>query len=207
MSRRRDISENFQPPVRVLPSELLKRTGPGTRQIFCEKFFKIEVLQTASLVSASEMASFLGKNEMEISRLGARGVLVRSPDPDDKRKFLYDLAGSVRGYIAFLTAPAEKAKTRFLLEKGRNARLQRELMSLDLAVRASRVVPREPLMKLLTEHLTSYRRVLESMPARVAAEVAENEEERAGLQTVLEHEVNEALRVLMKLLTEEILGG
>jgi hypothetical protein len=147
-------------------------------------------------VSAAFLADFLATSETKISRLGKAGHLSRIPNPANAREFLYDLRGSVRGYIGFLLAPRERAVARFTLEKARTQKLMSEKLRLEIAIKSGAVIPRDGLLKELSERLSIYKRRLKAVPARVSGAYAETEESRRGLERLLENEVNDTLSVL-----------
>jgi hypothetical protein len=72
---------------------------------------------------------------MDIARLGKAGVLARIPDPANKRQFLYDLRQSVRGCVAHLNTPAEKAQARFALAKAMTEKHRARKLSLEIAIK------------------------------------------------------------------------
>jgi len=138
----------------------------------------------------------LGKSESDISDLGKKHIVSRIPNPENRREFLYDLHLSVRGYIAHLTAPTERAAARFTLEKARTQKLMSEKLSLEIAIKSGKVVQRETLLKELVEQFSRFKRRLSAIPARVAGSFAETEKERRELERILEAEVSDSLSVL-----------
>ncbi len=147
---------------------------------------------TDGYITAAELADFLGKSEMDIGRLGKAGVLSRKPDPANRRMFLYDLRLSVRGYVAHLNAPTERAAAMFTREKAKTEKYRAQKLALEIAIKGGKLVPREALLKQIVVGLSTFKRRLSAVPARVAGSFAETEKERRELERLLEVEVNDS---------------
>jgi hypothetical protein len=154
--------------------------------------------------TAADLGDFLGKSEMDIARLGKAGILVRKPDPQNRRAFLYELRGSVRGYVAHLAAPTVRAQGQFVREKARTQKVARQRLELEIGIKNGRLVPREGLLRELTSRFLVFKRRLRAVPTRVSGAFARNEEERRKLEAFLEIEVEDSLAVLARIFGDDV---
>jgi hypothetical protein len=155
----------------------------------------------ADYVSALELASWLGLDEMAISRLGKSGVLLRIEDPANKRGYLYELEENVRRYIAHLRGPSLKAQEAFILERAKTEKYKAQKLRIEVAVRNGGLVPSDKLYQEHAGKLALFKQRLSAIPARVSGSVAESETARRELEAVLAAEINSSLSVLADILT------
>lgn len=153
-----------------------------------------------SYLRGPELAEWLGLSEKVISDLGKKQVLVRKPDPANRREFLYEVRSSVRGYIASLRAPLEKAQLAFTLEKARTEKYRAQKLALEIAAKGGKLVEREAMLKGIVEGLVAFKRRLSAVPTRVSGAFASSAQERRRLEELLEKEVNDTLEVLVSIL-------
>ena len=110
------------------------------------------------------------------------------------------MRSSVRGYIASLRAPLEKAQLAFTLEKARTEKYRAQKLALEIAAKGGKLVEREAMLKGIVEGLVAFKRRLSAVPTRVSGAFASSAQERRRLEELLEKEVNDTLEVLVSIL-------
>lgn len=137
------------------------------------------------IVSRRSLAEILNLSERRITQLVTAGVLPA------RGLAGFDLAASVRGYIAFLGTHGGDLKT----ERTRCAKLKADLLQLQVKERTGELVEKAEVER---EQFTLYRRVrdgLQNIPSRVSGIVAA-ELDQAKIFQILTKEIHQTLTAL-----------
>src|SRR6516164_1693733 len=123
-------------------------------------------------VHAVDLARLLKTNEVEISRLVRSSVLVRVPDPNKGKAFLYPCLENVTRYVEFHRGKREAIHQEFLREKAGRERAARVRLEMENRSRAGELVDKATLFARLEPIVIAYREHMLSRAERLARELA-----------------------------------
>lgn len=132
-------------------------------------------------VSLNEIAVLCGVNIRTIQRLTQEGVLTAEPDPHDRRRKVWPLAGSMQAYIEHRLAQAEtnrrSARMMELEEKKLEAETelkesQRDLHVIKTEIATGKYLPVEQVQLDYSRFFVVLKKFLLAIPSRVTGMIA-----------------------------------
>lgn len=159
-------------------------------------------------VNIGDLAAVLGVNIRTVQRLAQEGVVEARPDPQDKRRKVYDLTQAVPAYLAHQiekSAGRERAARMQALEEEKLAAevglksSQRDLHQLKTEIASGRYLPVEQVQLDYEQFFVVLKKFLMAIPARVGAQIAPYMDAVAarGLEKDLADEMGELLRTFV----------
>jgi hypothetical protein len=123
-------------------------------------------------VRGIDLSRLLKTNEMEISRLARSAVLVRVPDPNKSKAFLYPCFENVTRFVEFHRSRREAIHQEFLREKAGRERATR--MKIEMANRqhAGELVDKAKLISQLEPIVVAFRQQMLSRAARLERQLS-----------------------------------
>jgi hypothetical protein len=123
-------------------------------------------------VHAVDLARLLKTNEVEISRLVRSSVLVRVPDPNKGKAFLYPCMENVTRFVEFHRGKREAIHQEFLREKAGRERATRLKVEMFNRERAGELVDKAKLIARVEPIIAAYREQMLSRADRLERELA-----------------------------------
>jgi hypothetical protein len=123
-------------------------------------------------IHAVDLARLLKTNEVEISRLVRSSVLVRVPNPNKSKAFLYPCLENVTRFVEFHRGKREAIHQEFLREKAGRERATRLKVEMFNRERAGELVDKAKLIARVEPIIVAYREQMLSRADRLERELA-----------------------------------
>jgi hypothetical protein len=149
-------------------------------------------------VRAVDLARLLKATENEISRLVRSGVLVRIPDPNQHKAFLYPCLESVTRFVEFRHGKRETLHQEFLAEKSGREKAQRLAIEMTNRQRGGELVDKARLIQKLEPVVIAFRESLLARTDRLVGELSRTKSAKSKVAKLREADL-EALHVLSDL--------
>jgi hypothetical protein len=130
------------------------------------------------LVRAVDLARLLKTTEMEISRLARSGVLVRVPDPDKSKAFLFPCLENVTRFAEFRSGKREAIHQKFLEEKAGREHATRLRIEMENRRAGGELVDKRALIGELVPIVTAFREQMLARADRVEREITRTKSRR-----------------------------
>ena len=157
-------------------TSLTIRMLPGVRPVYGRMWRSLK-MQLGSIekdfyVRAVDLARLLKATENEISRLVRSGVLVRIPDPNQRKAFLYPCLESVTRFVEFRHGKRETLHQEFLEEKSGREKAQRLAIEMTNRQRGGELVDKARLIQKLEPVVIAFRESLLARTDRLVGELS-----------------------------------
>ena len=135
-------------------------------------------------VHAVDLARLLKTNEVEISRLVRSSVLMRVPDPNKNKAFLYPCLENVTRFVEFYCGKREAIHQQFLCEKAGRERATRLKVEMFNRERAGELVEKAKLIARVEPIIVAYREQMLSRADRLERELARTKSRKEKVRKI-----------------------
>ena len=98
---------------------------------------------------AVQLAAVLGITENELAKLARRGEILREPNPEYPREWVYPLAAAVTAYCQYQRKDQVKAQREYLIARTRGQLATARKKELEIAVRSGVLIEKSAVIRAL----------------------------------------------------------